>query len=376
MKVTTPPGFRTLAIGDAAPDFSLPGVDGRTYGPADFKDASVLMVIFLSNHCPVSHAAQTRLLPRVAGWKEQGVAIVAINPNNPAGLQIDELGYTKYDDTLEGMKGYAKESGFTFPYLYDGDTQAAAKAYGCLCTPHVFIFDRARRLRYSGRYDDSEMPDPSTVHASDAANALRLMLAGEPVAVPVTRPIGCATKWIMQQKIVAEFNETWAKLPVTVEPIDAAGVAALGRNPTEKLRVINLWATWCAPCVEEFPGLIAIARRLERRDFDLITISLDEPKLAANVHRFLEKQHAAVPVKTQATVLAEGRKTNNYHYVGAGADALAQALDPQWPGPLPYTVVIAPGGKILARFSGALDVAAFQNQLIEILGGFRKRPSQ
>ncbi len=122
-----PPGFHTLAIGDAAPDFSLPGVDGKTYRLSDFKDAPYLMVVFLSNHCPVSHAAQTRLLPLVAQTRGRGLMIVAINPNNPAGLQIDELGYTKYDDTLEGMKGYARESGFTFPYLYDGDTQATAR---------------------------------------------------------------------------------------------------------------------------------------------------------------------------------------------------------------------------------------------------------
>jgi len=243
VEAPTPAGFHALAIGDAAPDFSLPGIDGKTYSLADFKDAPYLMVIFLSNHCPVSHAAQTRLIPLVARTKGKGLAVVAINPNNPAGLQIDELGYTKYDDTFDGMKGYAKESGFNFPYLYDGDTQVTAKAYGCLCTPHVFIFDAARHLCYVGRYDDSDQPDSASVHSSDTANAVDALLAGNPVPVASTRPWGCATKWLMLRKVVADFNETWSKLPVSVEPIDAAGVSALARNSTNKLRVINVWAT-------------------------------------------------------------------------------------------------------------------------------------
>src|SRR5580693_6999612 len=109
-----------LKIGDSAPDFSLVGVDGRTYSLADFKDAPVLMVIFLSNHCPYSHAAETRLLPLYAEMKSRGLAVVAINPNSPEGVGIYELGYSKYNDSFPEMKLYAKERRFTFPYLYDG----------------------------------------------------------------------------------------------------------------------------------------------------------------------------------------------------------------------------------------------------------------
>src|ERR1051325_10434132 len=130
-----PPDAHVLNIGDAAPDFSLPGIDGKTHSLADFKEAQVLMVVFLSNHCPYSHAAETRLLPLVAEMKTRGLAVVAINPNHPDAVRVDELGYSKYSDSFDEMKIYAKEKGFTFPYLYDGETQATAKAYGCLCTP-------------------------------------------------------------------------------------------------------------------------------------------------------------------------------------------------------------------------------------------------
>src|SRR6266496_2473652 len=168
-----PPDARVLKLGDAAPNFRLLGIDGKTYTLADFpaSKAPLLMVVFLSNHCPYSHAAETRLIPLVKEFKSKGLDVVAINPNSPDGIRIDELGYSKYNDSYDEMKLYAKEAGFPFPYLYDGDTQVTAKAYGCLATPHVFLFDRERKLRYVGRVDDSRFEDPKTVKSLDARNA-------------------------------------------------------------------------------------------------------------------------------------------------------------------------------------------------------------
>jgi thiol-disulfide isomerase/thioredoxin len=367
-----PPGFHTLHIGDQAPDFSLLGVDGKTYSLADFRDDRFLIVIFLSNHCPTSHAAETRFIPFVAGLKGRGVGVVAINPNSVEGLSVEELGYSKYSDSYDEMKLYAKDRGFIFPYLYDGETQATARAYGCLCTPHMFIFDRERKLRYEGRFDDSEVPDPASVHATDGANAMDALLAGSPVPVAVTRPMGCSTKWLTKKHLVAEGNEAWSNLPVSMEPVDAAGVAALASNPTQRLRVINVWATWCVPCVEEFPGLVSLSRRLEIRQFDLITISVDDLGDRDKALKFLEKQHAAVPPAAKDAVTQQGRTTNNFIYTGAKGDALARALDPKWPGGYPYTIVINPGGEIVYRCAGALDVPAFQSSLIDRLGIYYK----
>ena len=365
-----PADARRLKIGDAAPDFSLRGVDGKTYTLADFKGAPVLMVAFLSNHCPYSHAAETRLLPMAAELKDRGLAVVAINPNSPDAVDIGELGYSKYNDSYDEMKLYARQQGFTFPYLYDGDTQKTAKAYGALCTPHVFVFDRERRLRYAGRVDDSRVADPATVKSPDARNAIEALLAGKPVAVETTRPMGCSTKWLENKAKVLAVNEQWSNSKVELESIDAAGVAKLAKNGTNKVRLVNVWATWCAPCVAEFPGLVSISRRLANRDFELITISVDDPKDEARVKKFLENQHASIPNRVQRSLKAEGRTTNNYLFSGADLDALMQALDPSSPGPVPYTLIIAPDGKILYRQSGTIDVAELQSKLIDTLGAY------
>jgi peroxiredoxin len=365
-----PPDAHQLKIGDAAPDFSLLGVDGKTYTLADFKDSPLLMVVFLSNHCPVSHAAETRLLPYVAAMKGRGLAVVAINPNSAAAAREDELGYTQYTDSYADMKVYAKERGFPFPYLYDGDLQVTAKAYGCLCTPHVFLFDRERKLRYAGRFDNSRLPDLASVTISDAPNAVQALLAGQAVPVELTRPVGCSTKWKSEIAEVAAANEKWDSTPVYLDPIDVAGVAALARNDTQRWRLINVWATWCEPCVKEFPGLVLLSRRFDSRAFEMITVSLDDPKEPAVVQRFLDRQHAIVPAPTKAALAAEGRRTNNYYFTGTNTDAFGQALDAAWPGPLPYTILVAPGGKIVYRHSGGLDIDALRGLLVDHLGAY------
>jgi thiol-disulfide isomerase/thioredoxin len=332
------------------------------------------MVIFLSNHCPYSHASETRLLPLVAEMKDRGLTVVAINPNSPEAVSVDELGYSKYNDSYDEMKLYAKERGFTFPYLYDGDTQATSKAYGCLCTPHVFVFDRERKLRYSGRFDDSRFEDPATVKSPDARNAVEALLAGKPVPVESTKPMGCATKWIEHKQKVATVDEKWAATPVVLETIDAAGTARLAKNDTKKVRVINVWATWCPPCVAEFPGLVATSRRFANRDFELITISIDDPADEAKVKSFLQSQRAAVPNRVQRSLKAEGRTTNNYLSTGANSEELMSAIDPEAPGPVPYTVVIAPGGKVLYRKSGEIDVEELQSKILDTLGVYYTAP--
>ena len=143
-----PEGFKNLEIGDKAPDFQLPGVDGKQYALKDFADAKLLLVVFTCNHCPTAQAYESRIKQLHTDYKNRGVALVAISPNDDRAVRLDELGYTDVGDSLEDMKVRAKERGFAFPYLHDGETQKVSLAYGVVALPQVFLFDESRTLRY------------------------------------------------------------------------------------------------------------------------------------------------------------------------------------------------------------------------------------
>jgi peroxiredoxin len=359
-----------LAIGAKAPDFSLLGIDDRQRTLADYSEAKALMIIFISNHCPASQGIEGRLKRLVADFKNDGLSVVAINPNSPDGLRPDELGYSKYNDGFEDMKKHASEQDFNFQYLYDGETQATAKAYGCLATPHVFLFDAERTLRYQGRFDDSRFADESTVTSPDARNAVEAVLSDREVTVTTTKPHGCSTKWLEKKAAVAADNEKWENGTVEVAPIDATGVAKLRTNGTSKFRLFNVWATWCAPCVAEFPELVKTSRKFGLRDFELITISLDDPNRDAAVKTFLEEKNAILPDKLKPTLKREGRSTNHYLYKGTN-DALIEALDSEWRGPTPYTVLVGPDGSVIKRWHEPIsDGDGLRNDILEVMGRF------
>ncbi len=341
---------RTLAIGAAAPDFKLPGVDGRTYALKDFADARVLALIFTCNHCPTAQAYEDRIIKLHADYKDKGVALVAINPNDPLAVRLDELGYTDLSDSFEEMKIRAKERKFAFPYLYDGETQKTARAYGVLATPHVFIFDQERKLRYVGRIDDAEV---KAVKSHDARNAIEALLAGKPVAVAKTRVFGCSTKWSDKREDAKRSLAKWDKEPVKLEDLDEAGVAKLAKNDTKKLLLINVWQTSCGPCVAELPDFVTMNRMYRGRPFQLVTISLDDP----------EKKEAALKVLREKHVAA-----TNYLVTIPERDKFGDLLDRDWPGPVPYTLLIAPGGKVIYRKTGAIEPLEVRRAIVGYLG--------
>ena len=345
-----PKEAKTLEIGAAAPDFALPGVDGKTYRLADFAGAKVLVVVFTCNHCPTAQAYEDRLVRLHADYKDRGVAVVAVSPNDPKAVRLDELGYSDLSDSLAEMKLRAKDRGFKFPYLYDGEKQETSAAYGVLATPHVFIFDAGRRLRYVGRVDDSEV---GTVKSHDARNAVEALLAGRPVPLEKTRVFGCSTKWSDKRPSAAEALKRWDAERVSLGTIDAEGVKKLARNETKNLRLITVWATWCGPCVEELSELVTIQRMYRGRQFEMSTISLDGVKNQDQALKFLTKKHAS---------------SANYLFDSDDRDQFAEALDPKWPGPLPYTVLIAPGGKVIYRKHDAIEPMELKKAIVGHLG--------
>jgi len=354
-----PPGFKSLAIGDAAPEFKLPGVDGKEYTLRSFAKARLLLVVFTCNHCPTAQAYESRIAKLHADYLDQGVALVAISPNDPQAVRLDELGYTDLGDSFEDMKLRAKERKFAFPYLYDGDKQQAAQAYGVVATPQVFLFDQDRKLRYVGRVDDS---DVKAVTSHDTRNALDALLAGKPVPVEKTRVFGCSTKWSEKREDARKSLEKWDQEKVELASLDETGVAKLAKNESDKFLLISVWATWCGPCVAELPELTTINRMYRGRNFQLVTLSMDEPEEKEAALKVLREKHVA---------------SLNYVSAVATRDKLADSLDKEWDGPIPYTLLIAPGGKIVYRKSGPIDALALRRAIVDVLGRtYASRPTK
>ena len=339
----------SLAIGAAAPDFSLPGVDGKTYNIASFKNANILVVVFTCNHCPTAQAYEDRLIRITSDYAPKGVAVVAIMPNDPLSIRLDELGYTDLSDSYEEMKIRAREKHFNFPYLYDGETEGISRKYGPVATPHVFIFDKERNLRYSGRIDDVEKPTRTPRH-NDTRDAIESLLAGKTIAVQTTKVFGCSIKWAEKSDWIERAKQEWAKEPVVLDTINESGLKDLLKNNSGKLRLINVWATWCGPCVTEFPEFITMNRMYRRRDFEFISISADEPSKKDKALKFLQQQQASV---------------KNYIFSTDDKYKLIDAIDPNWPGALPYTLLVEPGGKIVFARQGAIDPAALKKMIVE-----------
>jgi len=354
---------KVLPIGSPAPDFALPGTDGRTHRLADFAAAKALCLIFTCNHCPDSVGAAARMEQVHQDYKDKGVALVAINPNHPDSLRPDELGYSPFGDSFEEMKPFAADYKWSFPYLYDAEKQELATACGAQSTPHVFLFDAARKLVYTGRMDDGGR-NPGPVEKSYLRDALDAVLAGKAVAEPVTRSFGCSTKWLFKKGSVAGDQAAWEKKPVKVANLDAALAAKIRANGGGNVRLVNFWSTACGPCVKEFPDLVETYRRFQNRPFDFVTISLDPPDKRDAVTKFLESRHAALSDRSVPALRKEERDSNNFHWTGGNPDKLAEAIDPEWTGALPHSVLLAPGGEILWRHNGEIDVVELRRQII------------
>jgi peroxiredoxin len=337
----------TLAIGSPAPDFSLPGIDGKTHTLAEYKNSRLLAIVFTCNHCPTAQLYETRIKKLVDDFQAKSVAFVAIQPNDPQAIRLSELGYTDVSDSFDDMKIRAEYRHFNFPYLNDGDTQAVSRAYGPKATPHIFIFDKDRKLRYEGRVDDSQRA--SLVKSQDARNAIEALLAGKPVTVAHTPAFGCSTKW--KSKIDSQLDELKKAQaePVTLQMATAEDLKKLRTNPTGKVLLVNFWATWCGPCLTEFPDLENTFRMFRRRDFDLVTVSTNLPDEKAGVMKLLQAQHAS---------------NRNLQFATEDTYGLQAAFDPHWEAGVPYTMVIAPGGKVLYQKQGEVDILEVRRAIL------------
>ena len=202
--------------------------------------------------------------------------------------------------------------------------------------------------------DDGE--NPAKVTTSDARNAIEAVLAGKPVPVETTKVFGCSVKWSDKRAWVKEGYEKWAQEPVTLETIDEAGVRALARNEGgKKLRLLNVWATWCGPCVIEFPDIVSLNRIYRGREFEVVTVNADEAGKRERALEFLKTQQAS---------------TRNFAFDKGDPYALIEAVDPKWQGALPHTIVVAPGGEVIYRSEGAFDTLKLRKAIVGWLGRY------
>jgi thiol-disulfide isomerase/thioredoxin len=278
-----------LPLGSAAPNFVLPGVDGKTHQLSDYASSPVLVVAFLCNHCPIAQMYERRVQQLAADYKSKGVAVVVIEPNDPKAIRIDELDSSDVSDSLAEMKIRVQYKHITYPYLYDGETQEVTRAYGPQATPHVFIFDKERHLQYEGRIDNSYRTE--LVNTNDARDAIDAVLNHKEVAVRHTGVFGCSTKWKEKATGRLEALQKIDEQPVSVELVSKEELAKLRTNPSHQMTLIDFWATWCGSCLVEFADLQDTLRMYGVRDFSLVTVSANMPDEKPSVLRFLQKQH-------------------------------------------------------------------------------------
>ncbi|MBV8896681.1 MAG: redoxin family protein [Acidobacteriaceae bacterium] len=328
-----------LPLGAPAPDFSLRGVDGKTHKLSDYSSSNILVIVFTCNHCPTAQLYEGRIQRLADDYRGKGVVLVAIDPNNPAAIRLDELGYTDVSDSFDDMKIRAAYRHFDFPYLYDGDTQSVARAYGPQATPHVFIFDRERKLRYQGRIDNSQRE--SLVKTQDARNAIDALLAGQLVAVTHTGVFGCSTKWISKEESAASEMKKMEAEPVAVDLVSADDLQKLKKNPTGKVLLINFWATWCGGCVHELPDLETTWRMYRLRDYDFVTVAANMPDEKPGVLKYLQRLHGS---------------SRNVLFGSTDTDQMQHSFNPAWEGALPYSVLLSPDGKVLYEHQGEVDI--------------------
>jgi peroxiredoxin len=328
-----------LALGSPAPDFALPGVDGQVHKLSDYASSPVLVVVFTCNHCPIAQMYERRIQQLATDYKNKGVAVVAIQPNDPQAIRIDELDSSDVSDTLPEMKIRVQYKHLTYPYLYDGDTQQVTRAYGPQATPHVFIFDQQRHLRYEGRMDNSYRTE--LVKTQDARNAIDALLAHKEVTVKHTGVFGCSTKWKEKSADRAAAIEKINEQPISVDMISKDGLAKLSKNPGHQMMLVDFWATWCGSCIVEFADLQNTLRMYGGRDYSMVTVSANMPDEKAGVLRFLQKQHAT---------------SKNYLFDSQDTSSLQTAFDPKWDSAVPYTVLLSADGKVLYKQLGSADL--------------------
>ena len=343
-----------MPIGTPAPDFALKGTDDKIHTLAEFSKGKVLVVMFESVHCPVSENYEARMRALYDTYHGKGVEFVAINPNNPKAVRLDELGYTDLTDAPADMKIRVRDRHIPWPYVSDGETQTTAQKFGAVATPHVFIFDQDRKLRYEGRIDDNQNEKLVKVH--DAKDAIDALLNGGTVAVPHRPAFGCSTKWLSKSGDVEKETARIHAEPVELKPASIADVSALRANGGDKVTVIHFWSTATPNNQKDFEDLQATYRMYRGRSYNYVTVDTDPVANGAKATDFLHTEYAS---------------STNLQLSPSDLKAVQSAFGDTWRPNEEFTAVIAPGGKLVYSHKGAVDILDVRHA---VLANFTDNP--
>lgn len=302
-------------LGSHVGDFTVQDLKGHPASSATLK-GDLTVVMFIATQCPVSNAYNERMNALYKEYNPKGVHFIFINANST--------------ETAEEVAEHARAQSFAFP-VYKDAGNVVADRFGAQVTPESFVIDSAANLRYHGYIDDSQKPEK--IQNQGLRLALDALLSHATVEKPETKSFGCT---------IQRAKRTAAD---ALKPIDEAGFARRLAAFKGKIVLFDFWASWCGGCREEMPGLIALDRKLHKRGFALVTVSVDEPEDEAAAIAFLKQNAAPYP--------AYRKKAKN-------DEAFMSLVDKKWTGALTATFLFGPDGKRAASFFGATGMAEIE----------------
>lgn len=339
-----------LEPGAEMPQFRLPGVDGRLHDSNEFKKSNLLAVIFLSNHCPTSQMFQERLIRLAKDYRPHGFTIAAISPNDPEAILPDELAHSALGDTFEEMRIRANELSYPFHYLYDGKTQEAAKAFGVRVTPHAFLFDKTRKLCYTGRVGDPK--NPTRTDREDLRLAIEALVQDKIPPVVQGRAFGSSIKWSKNRAIVEKARERFSRETVSLKKASKRTLEFIRENKATWPKLIYVWSIEDKRKRNDLLELSSIHKIYRKRGLEWVTVCIDGEAFQETAQKLLEE--------TQSS-------GKNFICPGSELAPLADLRAEKGNRITPYLALVEPKGKIAYRSTAGLKPLLLKRHILTAL---------